>query len=131
MTTENEEFDEVQSGFNGKIVRSAKLTIGESFRGKLLGLSNSSTYPDKQNLVMEDEKGEPFTVFTSGNLSKAVKEGKLEVGQIYRITRKENNSFTGKFGKVTSTDFKIQRLRSNGTAAAPGENNAKPAGKGK
>lgn len=127
MTAKHEEFEEVPSG-SGKLVKTAKLAIGESFRGKLVSLQNSTKYLDKQNLIMEDADGALFTVFTSGTLSYAVKDGKIEVGQTYRITRLENKPAKG---GTTRTHFKVERLKANGAVAAPGVNDAKPAGKGK
>jgi hypothetical protein len=122
-----EQFEDVTYG-NGKLVKTAKLVVGESFRGKLVSLQASTKYPDRQNLLMEDETGAPFTVFTSGTLSYAVQDGKLEVGQTYRITRQENKATkTG----ASRTSFKIERLKGNGVVAAPGVNNVKPVGKGK
>lgn len=120
-----EEFEDISSN-NGKLVKTAKLAIGENFRGKLVALQESSKYEGRQNLIMEDATGAPFTVFTSGSLSYAVQDGKLEVGQTYRITRLENKP--AKNG-TSRTQFKIERLKGNGTVAAPGVKNEKPAGK--
>lgn len=121
----SEQFEDVTYG-NGKLVKTAKLAVGDSFRGKLVSLQASSKYPDRQNLIMEETDGTPFTVFTSGTLSYAVQDGKLEVGQTYRITRLENKvTKTG----TPRTNFKIERLKSNGSVASPGVNNTKPAGK--
>lgn len=120
----SEEFEDV-SGL-GKLVKTAQLAIGDSFRGKLVSLQTSTKYPDRQNLLMEESNGTPFTVFTSGTLSYAVKDGKLDVGQTYRITRLENKPSKG---GTTRTQFKIERLKSNGAVAAPGVNDVKPAGK--
>lgn len=121
----NEQFEDI-SGL-GKLVKTAKLAVGESFRGKLVSLQVSSKYPDRQNLVMEEADGTPFLVFTSGTLSYAVKDGKLEVGQTYRITRQEDKAAKGGTNRTT---FKIERLKSDGSAAGPGVNNVKPTGKG-
>ncbi len=126
--SKNEEYEDVTYG-NNKLVKSAKLEIGGSFRGKLLGMQESTKYPGKQNLLMEEADGTPFTVFTSGSLDFAVSKGQFEIGQTYRITRQENKTFTGKFGKSSATQFKIERLKSDGNVAAPGVNNAKPTGK--
>jgi len=123
----SEEFEDVT--YDTKLVKSAKLEVGGSFRGKLIAIEDSKKYPDKKDLLMEETDGTVFKVFTSGSLDFAVEKGQFEVGQTYRITRQENKTFTGKFGKGTSTQFKIERLKSNGTVAAPGVNNAKPAGK--
>ena len=120
----SEEFEDV--GGAGKLVKTAKLTIGEAFRGKLVGLQESSKFEGRQNLLMEEANGTPFTVFTSGSLSYAVQDGKLEVGQTYRITRLENKPTKN---GTSRTQFKIERLKSNGSVAAPGVNDAKPTGK--
>lgn len=120
----SEEFEDI--GGAGKLVKTAKLTIGEAFRGKLVGMVESSKFEGRQNLLMEESNGTPFTVFTSGSLSYAVQDGKLEVGQTYRITRLENKATkTG----TARTQFKIERLKSNGSVAAPGVNDVKPTGK--
>lgn len=121
-----EQFEDVSG--NGKLIKTAKLAVGESFRGKLVSLQTSTKYPDRQNLCMEEADGTPFLVFTSGTLSYAVKDGKLEVGQTYRITRQEDKPSKGGTKRTT---FKIERLKSNGTVAAPGVNDVKPVGKSK
>lgn len=121
----SDEYEDVTYG-NGKLVKSATLAIGDSFRGKLVSLQASTKYPDRQNLIMEEADGTPFTVFTSGTLSYAVKDGKLELGQTYRVTRLENKPTKG---GTPRTQFKIERLKSNGSVAAPGVNNVKPSGK--
>ena len=126
----SDEFEDVTYG-NNKLIKSAKIAVGESFRGKLVALQTNNKYPEKQNLLMEDTEGNPFTVFTSGSLDFAVDKGQFEVGQTYRITREENKTFVGKFGKGTATQFKIERLKSNGAVAAPGVNHVKPSGKTK
>jgi hypothetical protein len=119
-----EQFEDV-TYTNGKLVKTAQLAVGDSFRGKLVSLQASTKYPDRQNLLMEETDGTPFTVFTSGTLSYAVKDGKLEVGQTYRITRLEDKAAKG---GTKRTQFKIERLK-NGKTAAPGVNNVKPSGK--
>lgn len=124
--TDVEQFEDVSG--NGKLIKTAKLAVGESFRAKLVAFKASTKYPDRQNLLMEEADGTPITVFTSGSLSYAVKDGKLELGQTYRITRQENKPSKG---GTTRTQFKIERLKSNGTVAAPGVNNVKPTGKTK
>jgi len=123
----SEQFEDVTYA-NGKLVKTAQLAIGDSFRGKLVSLQASSKYPERQNLLMEEADGTPFTVFTSGTLNYAVKDGKLEIGQTYRITRLENKPAKG---GTSRTQFKIERLKSNGSVAAPGVNNVKPVGKAK
>lgn len=124
MSETIEQFEDVSG--NGKLVKTAQLAVGESFRGKLVSLQASTKYPERQNLCMEEADGTPFLVFTSGTLSYAVKDGKLEVGQTYRITRQEDKPSKGGTKRTT---FKIERLKSNGTVASPGVNNTKPVGK--
>lgn len=125
MSNTTEQFEDISN--NGKLVKTAQLPIGAAFRGKLVAIQPSTKYPDKNNLVMEDA-GEQFTVFTSGSLNYAVADGKLEIGQTYRITRLENKASKG---GTSRTQFKVERLKSNGTVAAPGVVDAKPAGKAK
>lgn len=121
MTTKSN-LEDITGG--GNIVSASKIAIGATIEGKLLALEQNRTYPDNKNLVLENTDGEKFTVFTSGNLNYAIKDGKFEVGRSYVITRKENKMIKGK----SSTQFQIQRVRADGSVAAPTENNAKPAG---
>lgn len=125
-----EEFEDV--GGSGKLVKTAKLAIGEAFKGKLIALKENTIFPGTDmekkvtNLLMEEANGTPFTVFPSGSLNYNIKDNLLEVGQTYRVTRLENK--TTKTG-VQRTQFKVERLKSSGVVAAPGVNNAKPTGK--
>lgn len=109
---------------SGNFVITSKLAIGASVSGKLLGLEANRNYPDNKNLILENADGDKVTVLTSGNLNYAIKDGKFEVGRSYVITRKENKMIKGK----SSTQYQIQRVRADGSIAAPAENNEKPAG---
>ena len=110
----------------GNVVRSAQLAIGASFAGKVIALEASSQFPEKKNLVMEDASGNEFVVFASGSLSYAIEDGKIELGRTYKVTRLENKATKN---GTSRTMFQIQRLKADGTDAAPTTNAAKPAGK--
>lgn len=116
------QFEDITGGI--KTISSAKLDVGASIQGKLVELETNRQYPDKKNLVLETEDGQRVVVFTSGTLNYAVQDGKFEIGRTYLITRLESKKTkTG----ANRTQFQIQRLREDGTAAAPAENNTKPA----
>lgn len=117
------QFEDITQSDN--VVKSAKLDIGKSFQGKLLALEENGTYEGKKDLLMEDDKGDKFTVWVSGSLNYAVQDGKFEVGRTYRVTRLENKA--SKNGSRTM--FKIERLREDGSVSAPMENTAVPKGK--
>lgn len=118
----SDQFEDITN--SNKTVSSAKLDIGGTIQGKVVAIETSEKYPEKKNLVLLNEAGEEVTVFTSGSLNYAVQDGKFEVGRTYRITRLENK--LTKRG-ASRTQFQIQRLREDGSTAAPTENNAKPA----
>lgn len=120
----NDQYEDITQ--NGNVVKSAKLEIGGSFEGTLKAIQANVTYPDKKDLVMTDADGEEFTVWTSGSLNYAVQDSKFEVGRTYKVTRLENKQT--KKG-ASRTQFQIQRLKENGTVAAPTENSARPKGK--
>jgi hypothetical protein len=124
MSNLDAQWEDVEQG-GGNVVKSAQLAIGASFQGKVVAIEASAKYPEKKNLVMEDADGKEFLVFASGSLSFAVEDGDIEIGRTYRVTRLENKATkTG-----SRTMFKIQRLKADGTNAAPTTNTAKPAGK--
>lgn len=122
MPAKNNALEDITS--SGNFVITSKLAIGATVEGKLLGLEVNRNYPDNKNLILENAAGEKVTVLTSGNLNYAIKDGKFEIGRSYVITRKENKMIKGK----SSTQYQIQRVRADGTVAAPTENNEKPAG---
>lgn len=113
------EFEDI-TGSGNKTLATARMAVGETFQGTLVELETNIKYPEKKNLVMEDEEGHRTVLFTSGSLNYAVQDGKFEVGRTYRITRVENK--LTKKGQ-TRTQFQIQRLRADGSAAVPAENN--------
>jgi hypothetical protein len=122
MTQQNEQFEDITRDNN--VVITSKLAIGSSIQGKLLGLEANRNYPTNKNLILADAEGKTTTVLTSGSLNYAIKDGKFEVGRTYKITRLENKTIKGK----SSTQFQIQRLKEDGSVAAPVQNDAKPAG---
>jgi len=119
----SEQYEDITN--TNKTVSSAKLAVGASIQGRLLSIETSAKYANKKNLVMEGTDGNNFTVFTSGTLNYAVEDGKFEIGRTYKITRLENK--TTKAG-ASRTQFQIQRLREDGSAAAPTQNDVQPAG---
>lgn len=118
----NEQYEDITRDTN--VVITSKLAIGASIQGKLLGMEANRNYPTNKNLILAGADGKTTTVLTSGSLNYAIKDGKFEVGRTYKITRLENKTIKGK----SSTQFQIQRLKEDGSVAAPTENNAKPAG---
>lgn len=113
----NEQFEDITNNSN-KVVVAAKLDVGGNFQGKLLDITTNRKYENNKDLVMEDEQGKQFIVFTSGSLRYAIQDGKFEVGRTYRVTRLENKMVKGK----SSSQFQIQRLREDGAVAAPTQN---------
>lgn len=122
MSNNNEsDYEDITSN----VVMATKLDIGGSFQGKLLEIVDNAKYAAQgaKDLIMEDEDGKEFRVFTGGSLKYAIKEGKFEVGRTYKVTRLENKTVKGK----SSTQFQIQRLRADGSTAAPTVSDSKPA----
>lgn len=119
MSNESE-YEDITSN----VVAATKLAIGGNFQGKLLDIVDNVRYKDQgaKDLIMEDEEGKEFRVFTGGSLKYAIQDGKFEVGRTYRVTRLENKTVKGK----SSTQFQIQRLKADGAIAAPTVNDAKP-----
>lgn len=120
MSNDNDQYEDITSS----VVAATKLDIGKSFQGKLLDIVDNAKYKEQgaKDLIMEDAEGKEFRVFTGGSLKYAIADGKFEVGRTYRVTRLENKTVKGK----SSTQFQIQRLRTDGSAAAPTVNDAKP-----
>jgi hypothetical protein len=117
------EFEDITQSDN--VVKSAKLAIGESFQGTLKALEENGVYDGKKDLIMVGADGKEFTVWSSGSLNYAIQEDKFEVGRTYRITRLENKA--SKNGARTM--FKIERLKEDGSVAAPKTNATAPKGK--
>lgn len=117
----NEQYDDITSS----VVKATQIDVGSSFQGKFVRLEPNAKYGEEtgaKDLIMEDESGSEFRVFTGGSLKYAIAEGKFEAGRTYKITRLENKTVKGK----PSTQFQIQRLKADGSAAAPTVNDAKP-----
>lgn len=127
-------------GSKRKSVATAKLAVGASVEGKLVGIEeNTNTQyikKDKdgnvipaQKLLFEDANGEEFVVYPSGDLNYKIADGKFVPGILYKITRLENGpTKTGNMG----SRFLVQAPKGTAEAlAAQGSttSNTKPAGR--
>jgi hypothetical protein len=95
-----------ESVTDGKTFKPNKeLEVGESITGYVLGFREGK---HGQNLLMQID-GEPVTVFSAGNIRYAIRDGKIAVGALTRITRKEDEKVKG----MNSSKFSIEQDRSD------------------
>ena len=87
-----------------KTVKTTGLKVGEAITGYVTGFSRNEEL-DTTNILMKDENGGDFIVFPSGNLRYVIKDNKLEVGQLTRITRTEDRMVKGK----KSSQFMVEQ----------------------
>lgn len=75
------------NGQNNKLLKTSALEDGQSIAGTLLAIRESSKFPGSFILAMRGLNGDTFDVATSGNLKYVIRDGKLEVGRTYNITK--------------------------------------------
>lgn len=92
--------------YQGESLKATDLKIGESVIGTVTAIDESKKYPNSFFIHFENE-GEATRLFTAGNLSYKVKDGKISVGNTYKITRMDDTPSTKK-GVKPRTTFSVQ-----------------------
>jgi hypothetical protein len=75
----------VDSSFNGESIKATDIEVGESVEGKVTAITEHKEYGSF--FLFIENSGEVTRVFTAGNLTYKVKDGKIAVGNTYKITR--------------------------------------------
>lgn len=91
--------------FNGESLKATDLKVGESLEGTITAIDKHKEY--ESYFLYLDNGGEITRLFTAGNLSYKVKDGKIVVGNTYRITRLEDTP-SKKKGQKPRTTFEVQ-----------------------
>lgn len=99
-------FKDVNEG--GKYSKLTDLKEGESLTGYVVGSSESTRIPGAWNLLMNIEN-ERISVSVAGNVKYMLKDGKIAVGPLTRITRQEDTKVKGK----VATRFKVEQDMDN------------------
>lgn len=95
-------------------VKPAELDVGGFIEGYVVGFREGSF---GTNIEMEIE-GEKKTVYSSGNLKWIVKDNKLKVGLLTRITRLSDEVIKGPKGKLSVSKFKVEQDPDSSIAVA-------------
>jgi hypothetical protein len=95
-------FQDVNS--NTKFKKLTELAVGESLTGYPVGITESTKIVGALNLLMNID-GERISVSVAGNVKYMLKDNKINMGQLTRITRLEDSSVKGK----KSTKFKVEQ----------------------
>jgi hypothetical protein len=100
-------------------VKLTALKVGESVTGHIVGFNPSKQNPDNMNIIMVDEKGDRFFVYTAGNVKYLISDGKVKSGQLTKITRLDDRKM--KNGKITSAFQVLQDPDSVVATQAPSD----------
>src|SRR4051812_30846978 len=88
-----------------KAIAGTKMKTGETYEGYPVKFVQSHKY-EGTNIIMKNKKsGELETFFTAGNFKYLITDGKIELGQLTRVTRLEDVKRKGK----TSSNFKVEQ----------------------
>lgn len=93
-----------------KFLKTSELENGQSIEGTVIAFKDSvipATGKKTTNVVFKLTSGETRTMAPSGNVAYAVRDGLLEVGRTYKITREGSTKIKG----MTSGVFGIYPLR--------------------
>jgi hypothetical protein len=103
---------------NPEFRKTSALEVGQSIEGTVIAFKTSKipgTDKEVTNVVMQDERGEKFTLCPSGNLVYAIRDGYLKVGNTYRLEREGSKKIRG----MTSGVFGIYPSKFNKTPDTP------------
>lgn len=91
--------------FDGESLKASELVKGEAIEGTIAKIQPSSNYEGAFFLTLDTAEG-ATRIFTSGNLSYKIKDGKLKPGYTVRITRLEDTP-SKKKGQKPRTTFEV------------------------
>lgn len=101
----NEWVDALNSNGDREFIKATDIEEGEAIEGKLVSISDNKKYEGKSYLHFQRADGTEFTLIPAGTLNYNIKDGKLAVGNEYRIIREGSKVL--KNGKTTMTNFKV------------------------
>lgn len=90
------------NAFEGESLRATDLEVGDSIEGTVEAIFESKKYEGTYFMILKNDDGELTRIFTAGNLTYAVKDGKLKPGYVVLLTREASEP-----GKKAAK-FKIQ-----------------------
>ena len=103
---------------NTEFRKSSALEDGQSIIGTVVAFQESAKFPGNIAVVMIGTDGKKFALSPSGNLKYAIRDGLLEKGKTYKITREGTKKVKG----MTSTNFGIYPSKKNLAASAADSN---------
>ncbi len=111
-------FQSVNQGTTKDPVKLTELKVGGVVQGYPISFRESQKYPGTFSILMQDEAGDRFYVNTAGNVKYDVKDGRIKLGLLTQITRREDRIMKNK--KPTSHFEVLQDPeRTIAVAAAP------------
>jgi hypothetical protein len=91
--------------FDGNSIKASEMSIGETLEGKVEKINESTNYPGAFFLTLSTAAG-VTRVFTSGDLSYRIKDGKIKEGYLIQIKRREDMP-PKKKGSKARTSFAV------------------------
>lgn len=88
-----------------EVIKTSEMEVGTSFEGYVVGFQEGQYGTNMRMQVNGEEK----MVFTSGSLKWAIKDNKIKLGQLTRITRLPDEKKKGAKGTITATKFKVEQ----------------------
>lgn len=86
-------------------VKTSEMEVGSSVEGYVVGFQEGQY---GTNIRMQVD-GQVKLVFSSGSLKWAVKDNKIKLGLLTRITRLQDEKKKGPKGTITTTKFKVEQ----------------------
>jgi hypothetical protein len=76
--------------------KTTAMDVGASLIGYVVRFEDSRMGEGQKNIVMQDEGGEQYVLFTSGNIRYMINDNKIQAGLLTKITRLEDKVIKGK-----------------------------------
>lgn len=86
-------------------VKTSEMEVGSSVEGYVVGFQEGQY---GTNIRMQVD-GQVKLVFSSGSLKWAIKDNKIKLGLLTRITRLQDEKKKGPKGTITTTKFKVEQ----------------------
>lgn len=86
-------------------VKTSEMEVGSSVEGYVVGFQEGQY---GTNIRMQVD-GQVKLVFSSGSLKWAIKDNKIKLGLLTRITRLQDEKKKGPKGTITATKFKVEQ----------------------
>lgn len=86
-------------------VKTSEMEVGSTLEGYVVGFPEGQYGLNIRMQVGDETK----TIFPSGSLKWVVKDRKLKLGSMTRITRLQDEKIKGQKGMITATKFKVEQ----------------------